>query len=242
MAISTSIAWTDSTWNPWIGCTKVSPGCANCYAEKMSKRRKWAAWGPGKPRRRTKTWGSPRIWNAKGAKGHRVFVASLADVFDAQVDPAWLGEVLDLIKACPNLTFQVLTKRIDEAARRLPPEIAARGGWPAFPNLWLGCTTENQDWWDARVPVLLGIAGPAKRFVSVEPMIGAIHPKGLKPDWVIVGGESGPHCRPIDPDWVRVIRDYSVANGIPFFFKQWGGIRPKAKGKTLDGREWCQVP
>lgn len=244
MAVSTSIAWTDSTWNPWIGCTKVSPGCAHCYAAAMSRRRKWAAWGPGQPRRKTKTWRTPGIWNRSRPAGHRVFVASLADVFDDDpgVNPAWLGEVLDVIKACPNLIFQVLTKRIDKAAARLPGLIAARGGWVAFPNLWLGCTAEDQDWWDARVPVLMGITGPAKRFVSVEPMLKPIDPKGLKPDWIIVGGESGPGFRSIDPAGVRAMRDYSVAYGIPFFFKQWGGIRPKANGKILDGVEWCQVP
>src|ERR1035438_1912241 len=228
MAVTTSIGWTHSTWNPWIGCTKVSPGCANCYAQRMSHRRKWAVWGPGQPRHRTKTWGQPHNWNTNKPQGHHVFTASLADVFDADpgVNPAWLGEVLDVIKACPNLIFQVLTKRIDEAAARLPTLIAARGGWTSFPNLWLGCTAENQDCWDIRVPVLLGIIGPAIRFVSVEPMLGPIDPKGLKPDWIIVGGESGPRWRPIKIEWVRAMRDFSVANGIPFFFKQWAALNP----------------
>jgi protein gp37 len=210
----------------------------------MSRRRGWAVWGPGQPRRRTKTWGNPLIWNRKKRKGHRVFVASLADVFDSDpgVDPMWLGEVLDVIKTCPKLVFQVLTKRIDEAAARLPPLIAARGGWAAFSNLWLGCTAENQEWWDKRVPVLLSIAGPSKRFVSVEPMLGPINPKGFKPDWIIVGGESGPGWRPIEIDWVRTMRDFSVANDVPFFFKQWAAFSPNSVPKTLDGRRWHQIP
>ena len=200
------------------------------------------SWGKGQPRKKTGTWRDPPRWNKKCAKGYRVFVASLADVFDAEVDPAWLGEVLDVIKDCPNLTFLVLTKRIDEAARRLPDLVAARGGWSAFSHLWLGCTAENQDCWDSRVPVLMSIAGVAKTFVSVEPMLGPIDPRGLKPNWIIVGGESGTGHRPISKPWIVAIRDYAVANGIAFFFKQWGGQSPKKNGKTLDGVDWCQVP
>lgn len=243
MAITTAIAWTDGTWNPWMGCTKVSPGCAHCYAETlMDTRYGRVKWGAGNPRRKTKDWANPARWNKKCKAGFRVFVASLADVFDKEVDEAWLGEVLDVIRDCPRLRFLVLTKRIEEAARRLPRLVAARGGWGVFAHLWLGCTAENQKYWDRRVPVLLGIAGVAKRFVSVEPMLEPIDPKGLKPDWIIVGGESGAKCRAIDPAGVRAMRDYAVANGIPFFFKQWGGTHPTKNGNTLDRRKWRQVP
>ena len=243
MAITTAIAWTDATWNPWIGCTKVSPGCTHCYAETlMDTRYGRVSWGKGQPRKKTGTWKDLKRWNKKCAPGFRVFVASLADVFDEEVDPAWLGEVLDVIHDCPNLRFLVLTKRIEEAAMRLPGLVAARGGWGPFSHLWLGCTAEDQVYWDRRVPVLLGITGVAKTFVSIEPQLGLIDPKGLTPGWIIVGGESGGRCRPIDETWVESLRDYSTAHGIPFFFKQWGGLRPKQRGKTLDGVEWCQVP
>jgi protein gp37 len=243
MAIKSDIAWTDSTWNPWIGCTKVSPGCANCYAEVLvSKRFGWASWGKGKPRKKTGSWLAPLKWNQECQPGHRVFVASLADIFDSEVDPTWLGEVLDIIRVCKNLRFLVLTKRIKEAAKRLPKLVAARGGWSEFRHLWLGCTAENQCYWDLRVPVLLGITGVAKTFVSVEPMLGPINPKGLKPGWIIVGGESGTKHRPIGREWPIPLRDWSVRNDIPFFFKQWGGSRPKKHGKLLEGVEWCQVP
>lgn len=243
MALTTAIAWTDATWNPWMGCTKVSPGCTHCYAETLvDTRYGHVKWGKGQPRKKTGTWRDPHRWNRKCPAGYRVFVASLADVFDAEVDPAWLGEVLDVINGCPNLRFLVLTKRIEEAARRLPGLVATRGGWGSFSHLWLGCTAESQEYWDLRVPVLLGIAGVAKTFVSVEPMLGPIDPRGLRPDWIIVGGESGGGCRPLDKAWVVAMRDYAVAANIPFFFKQWGGHHPKKNGKVLDGTEWCQVP
>jgi protein gp37 len=171
-------------------------------------------------------------------------VASLADIFDAEVDPAWLGEVLDLMAKCQNLRFLVLTKRVEEAAKRLPTLVAARGGWTNFSHLWLGCTAENQAMWDLRVPILMGIPGVAKTFVSVEPQLGPIDPVplGLKPGWIIVGGESGRHHRDLLPDWPIPLRNFAACNGIPFFFKQWGGVRPKEQGKLLQGIEWCQTP
>lgn len=208
----------------------------------MSTRYGRAKWGPGQLRSKTKTWDDPAKWNRTATDGHRVFVASLADVFDAEVPSNWLGEVLDTMKPCKKLRFLMLTKRISEAAKRLPGLIAERGGWSEFSHLALGCTAEDQEHWDSRVPLLLGVAPGLKTFVSVEPMLGPIDPKGLKPNWIIVGGESGYGFRPINPLWPRPLRDWAVQNDIPFFFKQWGGIQPKKNGKVLDGSEWSQVP
>lgn len=240
--LTTNIEWTDSTWNPWIGCTQVSQGCVHCYAESlMSARYGRVQWGTGQQRSRTKTWEEPAKWDKTEKEGHRVFVASLSDVFDAEVPPAWLGEVMDTMKPCKHLRFLLLTKRIEEAAKRLPSLVAERGGWGEFRHLALGCTAEDQEHWDSRVPVLLGVAGGLKTFVSVEPMLGPVDPRGLRPDWIIVGGESGHGCRPMDPSWPRPLRDWAVQSGIPFFFKQWGGVHKRKNGKILDGREWCQV-
>ncbi len=173
MAENSSIEWTDHTFNPWIGCTKVGPGCDHCYAEALATSRLKVLWGPGAPRRLSaaSTWNQPRRWDRKAfAAGirQRVFCASLADVFDNEVDPAWRADLFTLIRETPNLDWLLVTKRIGNAAKMA----AAAGGWPA--NVWLGATIVNQEEADRDVPKLLATAGPRYRFLSMEPLLGPV--------------------------------------------------------------------
>lgn len=238
MGENSGISWTDHTYNPWIGCTRVSPACDRCYAARDNERRKWVpGWGAGVPRRRTKTWGDPLKWNRKAAltgKPLRVFCASLADVFDNEVDPAWRVDLWQLLRDTPNLRWILLTKRIGNAAKMLPAD------WP-FPNAGLMSTLENQEVWDRDYPKLA--ATPATwRGVSAEPLLGHINIGDAKPDWIITGGESGPGFRPLDMDAVRSLRDQCAANGITFHHKQNGGITGKVAGCLVDGVEHKYFP
>ncbi|MBI5255386.1 MAG: phage Gp37/Gp68 family protein [Burkholderiales bacterium] len=246
MAENSKIEWTDHTFNPWTGCTKVSPGCDGCYAEAWAKRSGTVAWGTGEPRRRTTdaNWRLPLKWNAQAereGRRFRVFCASLADVFDNEVPTAWRVDLLRLIEATPHLDWLLLTKRIgnvermlDEAARLMPEVLM----WP-LPNVWLGATVVNQAEADRDIPKLLGV--PARiRFLSIEPMLGPIKmdQRLIAPiegtsqhgqrfvDWIIAGGESGPHARPAHPNWFRSLRDQCAVAGVPFLFKQWGEWGP----------------
>lgn len=238
MAESTAISWADATFNPWIGCTKVSPACDFCYAERDNGRRGWVpGWGPGIPRKRTKTWGDPLKWNRKAAvTGYRprVFCASLADVFDNEVEQTWRDDLWQLLRETPNLRWMLLTKRIGNAHKMLPDD------WP-FPNAGLMATLANQEEWDRDFPKLSRMDA-TWRGVSAEPLLGAIDIGGAKLDWIITGGESGPHHRFTDPDWVRSLRDQCAVNGVAFHHKQWGGNRPKENGCMLDGREHKDFP
>lgn len=238
MAEQSAISWTDATFNPWIGCTRVSPACDSCYAARDNERRKWVpAWGTGVPRHRTKTWGDPIKWNRKAAiTGYRprVFCASLADVFDNEVDQAWRDDLWQLLRDTANLRWMLLTKRIGNARKMLPND------WP-FPHVGLMSTLESQDVWNRDIGKLM--ATPAAwHGVSAEPLLSAINIGGAMPDWIITGGESGPKYRFTDPEWVRSLRDQCIAAGIAYHHKQWGGVRPKEKGCEIDGREWKQFP
>lgn len=238
MAEESAISWTDATFNPWIGCTKVSPACDRCYAARDNERRKWVdGWGAGVPRRRTKTWGDPLKWNRKAAltgKPLRVFCASLADVFDNEVDDAWRFDLWQLLRETPNLRWILLTKRIGNAKKMLPAD------WP-FPNAGLMSTLENQEVWDRDYPKLA--ATPATwHGVSAEPLLGHINIGDAKPDWIITGGESGPGFRPLDMDAVRSLRDQCARNGVTFHHKQNGGFRGKDAGCLVDGVEHKNFP
>src|SRR5258708_6509049 len=203
MAQNSKIEWTDHTFNPWVGCTNVSPGCDHCYAESWSKRSGLVKWG-NNPRRRTSEayWRAPAKWQAGAAafraqhgRRQRVFCASLADVFDNQVDKAWRAELFDLIAAAPALDWLLLTKRPQNIAKMLPKD------WPqhGWPNVWLGTTAEDQARFDQRWPVLSSIPA-AGRVISYEPAIRPVrlHPKhAAQPDWLIAGGESGHGARPM---------------------------------------------
>jgi protein gp37 len=260
MAETSKIEWCDSTFNPWIGCTKIAPACDHCYAADMSKRYGWAEWG-NHPRKRTSAglWDGVRKWQrlapaflAEHGRRRRVFCASLADVFDNQVPAEWRADLFDLIARTPNLTWLLLTKRPENIAAMLPAAL----NWS---NVWLGTSVEDQKAADHRVPILREqrprVAG---LFLSCEPLLGpidferggfALHrpltsPQGRKYpgiDWIIVGGETGKGARPMDPEWVRKIRDDCRAAGVPFFMKQWGDWHPDALRFT-DTQGRCPPP
>jgi protein gp37 len=243
MAKVSAISWTDATFNPWIGCTKVSPACDHCYAERDNSRRGWVpGWGPGVPRKRTKTWGEPLKWNRKAAETGRplrVFCASLADVFDNEAPQAWRDDLWQILRQTPNLRWILLTKRIGNAHKMLPPD------WP-FPNAGLMATLANQEEWNRDIGKLMST--PATwRGVSAEPLLGPIDilagPMGMGlPDWIITGGESGPGRRPLDMDAVRLLRDQCADLGITFHHKQNGGLRGKDNGCLVDGVEHKHFP
>jgi protein gp37 len=248
MAEQTKIEWVDHTFNPWIGCTRVSPACDNCYAAAMSHRRKWARFEPRAPRRRTTAanWQQPLRWDRKAqAAGRRakVFGPSLADPFDAEVSPEWREDYLRLIEATPHLDWILLTKR---------PLVARKffAGRRVPDNLWPGITAENQAMLDLRAPHLLAIEAKV-RVVSAEPLLEALDLGRYLPDlgWVIAGGESGPRARPSNPDWFRSLRAQCSAAGVPLFFKQWGEhgqdmrkVGRRIAGAMLDGRAHRDAP
>ena len=235
---ASAIEWTDATWNPVTGCSKVSPGCKLCYAERMSARLK--AMGQPKYRdgfavrchpgelSRPLRWRKPRL----------VFVNSMSDLFHESVPRAFVLAVFDAMLRAHWHTFQVLTKR---PGRALQLQCQRDGiDWP--PNVWLGVSAEDQRRADERVPALLETSA-AVLFLSLEPLLGPLPRLELGGiDWVIAGGESGPGARPMEAGWVRAIRDQCVRSRVPFFFKQWGGINKKRGGRILDGRTWDEFP
>lgn len=262
MSIGTGIEWTEATWNPVTGCDWVSPGCDHCYARTLAKRMK--AMGnvryqndgydralkittPGfgvtlhpdkvqEPRR----WAKPRV----------VFVNSMSDLFHDSVDDDFILAVWNTMRETPQHTYQVLTKRPRRMLHWVARQVAR--GYPILPNVWLGTSVENQEWARKRVPLLVQTPA-AVRFLSCEPLIGPIDlssllsteliaPGECSLKWVIVGGESGPKARAVQPEWVRALRDQCVELQIPFFFKQWGGRTPKAGGRELDGKLWDERP
>lgn len=269
MAETTEISWAHSTFNPWQGCTKVSPGCDHCYAETLSKRWGHDRWGTGKTRDRTSdgNWEKPLAWNRKAAESGqpwRVFCASMADVFDNEVEPTWRMELFDLIRRTPALTWMLLTKRIGNAEEMLPGGWYAGGESPCgpYPNVWIGATVVNQEEAERDIPKLLRVPA-AVRWLSCEPLLEPLdltqfmdrgtehmgHYEFPRVDWVIVGGESGHHARHMNAHWAREIRDQCAAAGVPFHFKQWGehnenGLRvgKKAAGHLLDGIEHRAFP
>lgn len=248
MGENTKIEWAHHTFNPWYGCTKVGPGCDHCYAEGWANRSGLVQWGVGQQRRRTSVanWKKPLKWNAEAGKSgtrRRVFCASLADVFDNEVDMQWRIDLLELIAQTPNLDWLLLTKRIGNVERMLDEalDVMSHGltRWRdvPWPNVWIGASIVNQPEADRDIPKLLAV--PARvRFLSMEPLLGHVdvfsaitgellHTSGndYEPgwlDWIIVGGESGPQARPMNPVWVRSLRDQCAMAGVAFHFKQWG--------------------
>jgi protein gp37 len=272
MGDKSGIEWTDATWNPVTGCDRVSEGCDHCYAQTLARRLKLMGnpryqldgdpqtSGPGfglnlHPDKLIEplTWSRPR----------RIFVNSMSDLFHDDVPDGFIANVFGVMAAAQQHQFQILTKRPGRMASLLPRikdearELAvwhrykSRTGldpamilWP-LPNVWLGTSVENQRWADIRIPKLLQTPA-AVRFLSCEPLLGRIdlHLDIVRGDlaWVIVGGESGVGARPMDASWARSLRDQCVGSAVPFFFKQWGGITPKAGGRTLDERTWDEMP
>jgi len=229
-----AIEWTDMTWNPVTGCTKVSPGCAHCYAERMARRLQ--AMGQANYRNGFRLTPHPEMLDRPLAikKPQVIFVNSMSDLFHESLEESFIQAVFDVMVEAHWHTFQVLTKR----ARRLR-ELAPALPWPE--NIWIGVSVENSDY-AHRIDDLRAVPA-AVRFLSLEPLLGPLASLDLTGiDWVIVGGESGPRARPMRAEWVREIRDACVAQGVPFFFKQCGGVRKKAAGRTLDGRTWDEMP
>jgi protein gp37 len=237
MGEHSKIEWTHHTFNPWIGCQHVSPGCDHCYAEAQNAYRKWSAdgaWGPHAARRKTSpaNWRNPIRWNAAALKArvrHGVFCASLADWLDNRVPRAWRSELAALIKITPMLDWLLLTKR-PENFRKLVPTWAEFGcPW----NVWFGVTAEDREHYERRWPILRNT--PARvRFISYEPALGPLsmfpfpHDRKLPltPDWIICGGESGSKAREMDPQWARDLRDECACIGVAFFFKQMTRKQP----------------
>lgn len=245
MAENSKIEWTDHTFNPWMGCTKVSPACDNCYAaEMMDNRYGRAKWGAGEPRVRTatSTWAQPRKWQRQAkATGERpfVFCASLADVFDNEVDPQWRRDLFDLIRETPSLTWLLLTKRIGNVIDMVGPA----GGLPD--NVAVGATMANQSEYDRdrmKLAMVKSATNPLFTFGSFEPLLGPIILDCNAPDWIIVGGESGGNARPMNLDWARSLRRQSAELGRVFNFKQVGGRGSAKGGHTLDGRTFFERP
>lgn len=216
MGYTTGIEWASHTWSPWMGCTNVSPGCDNCYAEEWATRFHFAEWGNA-PRRRKANWRDPILWNKKAAGQRRIIFPSLCDPFDNQVPDEWRDALWRLIADTPALTWTLLTKRPQNIRKMLPTNWG--DGWP---NVWLGVTTENQTEADRRIPLLQSIPAVV-RLLSAEPLLEAITPDLRGIHWVIVGGESGDRRRPIDLAWMRSLRDQCAAEDVDCFVKQVDG-------------------
>jgi protein gp37 len=229
-----SIEWTESTWNPVTGCDKISPGCKNCYAERMAERLQ--AMGQPNYRNGFALTLQPQMLELplRWKKPQTIFVNSMSDLFHDDVPLAYIQHVFDVMRRAQWHRFQVLTKRADRLAE-LSPQI----DWPK--NVWMGVSVENADYGD-RIDALR-TTGAQVKFLSLEPLLGPLPNLKLKDiDWVIVGGESGHRARPIQPTWVTDIRDQCARAGVAFFFKQWGGKNKKKAGRTLDGRIWDEMP
>jgi len=234
MSAHSNIEWTESTWNPLTGCSKISPGCKNCYAERMA--------------RRLQAMGQPNYVNAFKLTLHEnalelplfwkkpqmIFVNSMSDLFHEKVPADFVQKTFDVMRRASWHTFQILTKRSERLI-----ELSSQIDWPT--NVWMGVSVENQDY-TFRIDHLRQTDARIK-FLSLEPLLGPLpnlHLEGIH--WVIVGGESGPKARPIKETWVLDIRDQCVAARVPFFFKQWGGFNKRRAGRLLQGRTWEQMP
>lgn len=238
MGQHTAIAWTDSTWNPWMGCRRVGLGCVNCYM--FRDRNRFGQNGEDIKRTEDPTFYAPIRQTNFGPK---VFVCSWSDFFLPEADE-WRAEVWGIIKQKQNLIFQILTKRPERILQCLPHDWGDDG----YPNVWLGVSVENQKSADKRIPPLLDIP-TAVRFVSAEPLLDKTHlcewtSEGFL-DWVIIGGESGPNARPMDEAWVEHIIEECVHDDVPVFFKQWGGLRKvngAYGGDLIGGQRWQEFP
>lgn len=238
MSDGTAIEWTDATWNPVTGCTKITRGCDNCYAARFAERWRGIAGHPFENgfdlTLRPERVGQPLRWK----RPRMIFVNSMSDLFHKKVPRSFIDSVFDTMEAAHWHTFQVLTKRSSPMRNYLRGRYGDERG-PG--HIWCGVSVEDAD----GVPRITHLReSPAGvRFLSVEPLIGAVGEMDLTGiDWVIAGGESGPGARPIHLEWVREVRDQCLAQNVAFFFKQWGGIRPKSGGRELDGQEWNQFP
>lgn len=230
----TSIEWTESTWNPVTGCTKISPGCKHCYAERMARRLQMMGqrnYTNGfKLTRHEHLLELPLSWK----KPQMIFVNSMSDLFHAKVPAAFILSVFDTMSRAAWHTFQVLTKRSERLL-----ELASTIDWPS--NVWMGVSVESEKY-SFRIDHLRQTTARTK-FLSLEPLLGPLPNLDLRGiHWIIVGGESGPGARPVKEEWITDIRDQCLASGVSFFFKQWGGVHKKRAGRLLDGRTWDELP
>lgn len=245
MSNNSSIEWTESTWNPVVGCKIISPGCKNCYAMRMARRLE--AMGQPKYAGTTRMSGGRPKWNgvvrideaslslpATWKTGRMIFVNSMSDLFHEDVPIAFIKRVFGTMKRTPQHTYQILTKR----AERLE-ELSFKLVWPK--NVWMGISVENKDY-AYRIDHLRR-TGAVVKFLSLEPLLGPLDDLDLTGiHWVIAGGESGPKARTVDADWIRSIRDQCFDADVAFHFKQWGGVNKKKAGRVLDGRTWDDFP
>lgn len=239
MSDHSKIEWTDATWNPVRGCTKISPGCAHCYAETFAERFRGVLGHPYEQGFDVRLVPEQLLQPDRWRKPRRIFVCSMSDLFHWEVSDEWIEAICAVMRFPDRHTYQVLTKR-SERMRNL---LTGKLDWAArLPHVWWGVSVENKKHGLPRIDHLR--QSPAvNRFLSIEPLLedlGTLDLSGI--GWVIVGGESGAGARPMRADWVRPIRDQCLAQNIPFFFKQWGGVRKKRAGRELDGRTWDQVP
>ena len=234
MADNSAIEWTEATWNPVTGCHQVSPGCAHCYAKTFAER--WRGI-PGHPYEQgfdLRLWPERLDQPMKWKRPRMIFVNSMSDLFHEDVPFSFIERVFAVMGEANHHTFQILTKRHERLS-----QIAPKLTW--HPNIWMGVSIENRRF--ARRADHLRQVDAAVRFISAEPLLGNL--EGLDLDgisWLIAGGESGPGYRPVKLEWLRFARDLCADKEVPFFFKQWGGHRPKAGGRELDGRTWDEMP
>lgn len=240
-----NIEWTEATWNPITGCTRVSPGCQHCYAERMAARLK----AMGQEQYQTATYNGK--WTGRMGlamstidkpllrkKPQTYFVNSMSDLFHKDIEISWLELIWGVMAKTPQHTYQILTKRAELLPERVGAMVEKYG---ILPNVWIGVSVENQKYAMKRIPYLQETPA-AVRFLSVEPLLGHVSLNLDKIHWVIVGGESGPGARPMAKWWPSDVRDQCLAAGVPFFFKQWGGASKKKTGRFLDGRTWDEMP
>ena len=234
MSSNSEIEWTDATWNPVTGCTKISPGCANCYAETFAERFRGVENHPYQQGFDLKLWPNRLALAATWKKSKRIFVNSMSDLFHKDVPDEYIKQVFDVMNEVDLHQYQVLTKRAERLAA-LSPHLK----WGK--NIWQGVSVESADY-VSRIDCLRE-TGAAVKFLSVEPLLGPIPGMNLKGiDWVIVGGESGHRSRPVAEEWIVDIREQCNAAGVAFFFKQWGGKNKKKAGRILQGRTWDAMP
>jgi protein gp37 len=234
MADRSTIEWTEATWNPVTGCSKVSPGCAHCYAETFSERWRGVPDHPYEQGFDLRLWPERLEVPLRWRRPRVIFVNSMSDLFHEAIPDNYIADVFDIMARADWHVFQILTKREDRLAA-----LAQTLPWP--PHVWMGVTIENRRFVH-RADRLREVPA-AVRFISAEPLLGPL--EGLELggiDWLIAGGESGPRHRPVRAEWLRHLRDRCNADGVAFFFKQWGGIRPKSGGRELDGRTWDEMP
>ena len=234
MSDRSAIEWTEATWNPVTGCSKVSPGCAHCYAETFAERFRGVPAHPYEQGFDLRLWPARLEQPLKWKRPRVIFVNSMSDLFHEDIPEEYISAVFEIMRQASWHTFQVLTKRHQRLVELAP-------SLPRLPNVWIGVSIENRRF--VKRADYLRQVDAAVRFISAEPLLGELEGLDLAGiDWLIAGGESGPRHRRINADWVRKLRDQCAAEDAAFFFKQWGGRTPKAGGRILDGRTWDDLP